>query len=1551
MDPILEAADQALIRAQARQRDIIPHSDRRQLLMHQLNAPAVEKPLEEGHSMLRVGEAWLDRHVLFGRYLAQPSLFFLERATREAGEDPNYDPMQDPLVTSQPPRLQRLYIASKSRAESLLIKREQDNKEENQYILQTNPWKSIGAAFATLPLDPATYLDILFTKGAAGTASKLSKISKLMRAIDEARTARPFITGATGVGLSVAASETIAEYGLHQFQPNRGLDESTQNVLFAAAFGGLVGGFANTFSQAHKAKAMRELAKEKMTSDLATEIAVEAKRLGVKTEDQYHSVMKAVLNKKFGTDAVRVTGGVIDILPKWLSPFIRGATSEFEAERILTMALSGVAANRRNVPDALIQDALENVHRTYVGDAHALQATWKQILRKTGLGVDDQHRYLADTIRNGGEVPESVARLLPDATAKKLAKAAKEVMKFTDEIDRLMKRAGLTEELGNVKRIKDKGYFTKNWHKPSLNDEVRREALVEGLIKYQRSLGDDLPREEAEKIVDALAADTGGGFTTRILYTPEKGRSLEQVVDLPSTFEWSHNGLNYKTSDFLNNNVDEMIDNLVHGLLPRLLLANRFRTSQHRLLDEAVDRVNDTIKRLGAKAETGSLTQEDVAEIEALRRFVRNADIRVALDTSSNEADKELLGEFVRLVPVLEKAEEKLARGTRTLNEEREAVRSLHRRILDHDNALNNAAKRLPPNVEEAISREVELDVSANPRTKRIAKAEAEVRDLERKIKGSKAKLASSSKEETRLEKAIEKAEEGLERLRNRLSDQDAAPLLPQESAELVEESLSLGGKINEISTELASLGRRRGRVDKAIADRAFLAEIYGDFQGKDRLAEARKELKRIEARTAELTAERTKLQKKSDQISKKLQRGTHPKMGGPKRMETIGEEMALSRRLADMQEKLKAQRLRTADIEMRVLARQENSLPRLQKRLKEARANKLKPTEITEIRRRIRAQVVAGRRAGRAQTLFNEAAKKDPKYAKRRQVVREGLSSFSVRKQLGEEYATRRDKAINMARSLKSTKAEARSYRIRVNRIARRAKDIGRTKIPKSKVGKELPRPDKQAKWFEREMRSVSYALRNARRAAAKDAESAKTLMMSTPDSKARKRMTKNMLKFKGLPLVSQDPSGFMAVAGPLIKSITSSRLLGNMMIGSLSDTLTSILTTGSGAWLRGIEATFRKPIQTIFSPSSNKDEAVRMISILETVAGANRLEAFSGFSDGVGEIVGETGRVARISHGLHRVSRKVFGMDWWNSRTKMVAAMGSIDDMFTAFEKGKISQAQRVRWRANGLNDKKVEAIRKQWKAHAKKDKGGWYALTETWDDREAARSFRAYLTGVANSAVVTPGVYDLPYAFSSPVGSILLQFRSFGVSVVNRVMAGGTSIASASGARGLLEWNAVFVIGSYAIGYMIALLKSILRGEPDKEVSVLDAIEQSGVFGTIGEVVSASVDLLTSRGNRDPRGTFKPPAASTIEVAGQFLEAAPRLARGEGTATDISTIRRAAPWQNTFWISALSELLLDSALYGEAAEGRKFERNFGRYTLGLPDTRGSGRPEMGY
>lgn len=127
-------------------------------------------------------------------------------------------------------------------------------------------------------------------------------------------------------------------------------------------------------------------------------------------------------------------------------------------------------------------------------------------------------------------------------------------------------------------------------------------------------------------------------------------------------------------------------------------------------------------------------------------------------------------------------------------------------------------------------------------------------------------------------------------------------------------------------------------------------------------------------------------------------------------------------------------------------------------------------------------------------------------------------------------------------------------------------------------------------------------------------------------------------------------------------------------------------------------------------------------------------------------------------------------------------------------------------------GIDAPMAERIGNLFRQHGETLDGVKIANTEKWNDRVAVEAYRAAINKDVHSIITRPGNADLPLFARTPLGRMMLQFRSFSIAAHQRVML-----------RGLQEDQARFVGGMIAfasMGMFVAYLKSIRQGEEARQ-----------------------------------------------------------------------------------------------------------------------------------
>ena len=164
-----------------------------------------------------------------------------------------------------------------------------------------------------------------------------------------------------------------------------------------------------------------------------------------------------------------------------------------------------------------------------------------------------------------------------------------------------------------------------------------------------------------------------------------------------------------------------------------------------------------------------------------------------------------------------------------------------------------------------------------------------------------------------------------------------------------------------------------------------------------------------------------------------------------------------------------------------------------------------------------------------------------------------------------------------------------------------------------------------------------------------------------------------------------------------------------------------------------------------------------------------------------------------------------------------------------------GSRTGAKKIEFLASyGIDKNQARVIIEQWEAAgAQKGRRLYLANTEKWADQIAAENFRSSLGDAIRNAVVTPGPGDRPNFMSSPVWSVVLQYRGFSIAATQRIAMMGLQSRDKQTLSGMMA-----LIG---IGYMIDMLKSTdydKRGLFSGE-RLIRAVEYSGITGVIGDI----------------------------------------------------------------------------------------------------------------
>ncbi|TPM89884.1 hypothetical protein FJ977_35400 [Mesorhizobium sp. B2-1-3A] len=378
---------------------------------------------------------------------------------------------------------------------------------------------------------------------------------------------------------------------------------------------------------------------------------------------------------------------------------------------------------------------------------------------------------------------------------------------------------------------------------------------------------------------------------------------------------------------------------------------------------------------------------------------------------------------------------------------------------------------------------------------------------------------------------------------------------------------------------------------------------------------------------------------------------------------------------------------------------------------------------------------------------------------------------------------------------------------------------------------------------------------------------------------------------------------------------------------------TVSAIPDLGKIVFAHGLTSTFRDG----FIPMVKNFKAFRLAAQEVKDAGTALDMVLDSRAMAMADITDDFGRHSAFERGLASLSTR-FGvvslMAPWNATLKQFTGLLTMTNILRSAERvaGGKGTARDIRNLASsGIDADLAERITKQFGAHGDNQDGVLLAKAGDWTDREAREAFRAAVVREVDRAIVSPG-QDKPLWMSTELGKAVGQFKSFGISSMQKTMLTGLQQRDAATLNGVML--------SLGLGAMTYWARQSISGQPvsdDPKQWAVEALDKSGLTGwlmdannvaekaTRGRVgFSAITGKQVSRyASRNVTGAFLGPTADAVS---DIFQVSGSIFAGDTTKSDLHKLRQLVPAQNLFYLRSLFDKV-------EAATGD---------ALDLPDTR---------
>lgn len=376
-------------------------------------------------------------------------------------------------------------------------------------------------------------------------------------------------------------------------------------------------------------------------------------------------------------------------------------------------------------------------------------------------------------------------------------------------------------------------------------------------------------------------------------------------------------------------------------------------------------------------------------------------------------------------------------------------------------------------------------------------------------------------------------------------------------------------------------------------------------------------------------------------------------------------------------------------------------------------------------------------------------------------------------------------------------------------------------------------------------------------------------------------------------------------------LKTVNYLRSMGSVVVSSLPDAGRIIMEEGFartfGAVLKDFTTGFKgirlsKKQAQAFGTALEVANGQRMLNMVEL---DDPFAATTKFERGIQQATGKFSYFTGLGH-------------WTDAMKSVTSALTSTRILQTAeaiAQGKKVSARMRQQMATAGISEdmmKRIAAQAEHW------DRTYEHIITgniHDWTDREAANAFRFAVLRDVDNTVLTPGHGDKPTWMGTQLGSVLGQFRGYGLASMTRI-----SLAGLQRRDGTVLAGVASMIGMGALA--TAMRDYISKGEIDKSRNwrgyLRDGIDKSGILSLYFEMegllqtggIRTPTEYLTGSPNsRFLRRTLPEQLGGpSLGLGADISKTAFGVFNGDFTSSDLHKVRRLLPTQNHFALSYL-------------------------------------------
>ena len=333
--------------------------------------------------------------------------------------------------------------------------------------------------------------------------------------------------------------------------------------------------------------------------------------------------------------------------------------------------------------------------------------------------------------------------------------------------------------------------------------------------------------------------------------------------------------------------------------------------------------------------------------------------------------------------------------------------------------------------------------------------------------------------------------------------------------------------------------------------------------------------------------------------------------------------------------------------------------------------------------------------------------------------------------------------------------------------------------------------------------------------------------------------------------------------------------RLSGGFVTSSISELYLSAFAHGLTPFLKD----YARPLLTGLKGLKHIDEELHLAGLAnEATMHGHLMSAME-----IGDPFAEGNAFQRLLRNGTNVASKFNGMSLYQDFEERMAGRIGMQRLLKAVLKDNPGEKD-AKWMAGlEVSGGMQERIARQFAAHGQTEDGIHVPNTEAWTDDLARDAFRNAMQKHVTTIVVKPGFGDLPLAARTPLGKMMLQFRTFSLAAHQRT----TLRAMQEGPASLLSG----VVGTTALGMMAAYISAARSGKDnfDKWMAkaeanpvwwIMEGVDRGGIIPLLMEGANNVEKVSSATGVGNSFNPIKTPISAAFgDNGGQSSRVASR------------------------------------------------------------------------